>query len=72
MSRMRFSNVIALIFGRPCRLAPYGLEFIPTEELMRRQGITGPQGPDLWKDCPWAGDDEESKAFRRAIEEHCW
>jgi hypothetical protein len=55
-----------------CRPEFDGVEFIPTEELMRRQGISGPQGLEFWKQCPWAGDDEESRAFRRAIEEHCW
>jgi hypothetical protein len=49
-----------------------GPDFVSLEELMRQQGITGPQGLQFWLDSPYAGDDEEVKAWRRVIEEHCW
>jgi hypothetical protein len=50
----------------------YSFDSIPTEELMRQQGITGPQGLDFLKDNPWGGDDDEAVEFRRIIEEECW
>jgi hypothetical protein len=65
---MRLRGLLDL-FRRRRSEPVYAFDAIPTEELMRQQGITGPQGLDFWKDCPWGGDDEEAVEFRRIIEE---
>ncbi len=67
---MRFTKLIGLLPHRR-RFPEYNeIEPMPIEELMRRQGVSGVQGPEFWKQCPWAGDDEVSTAIRRAIELH--
>jgi hypothetical protein len=66
---MRFRTPLDLLCNRRRRRPSYPWDAIPTEELMRQQGITGPQGLEIWKQCPWGGDDEEAIRFRRIIEE---
>ncbi len=66
---MRFRRLLDRICCRHRRRPFYSFDGIPTEVLMRQQGIAGPQGLEIWKQCPWAGDDEEAVRFRRIIEE---
>jgi hypothetical protein len=49
----------------------YDSELPSLEQLMREQGIAGPQGPALWQSYP-RGTREEEDAFYRAIVEECW
>lgn len=69
---MRFRALLDLLHHRRRRRPYYPWDAIPTEELMRQQGITGPQGLELWENSPWGGDDPEAVEFRRIIEEECW
>lgn len=49
----------------------YTGELPSVEQLMREQGISGPQGRALWESYP-QGTPEEEDAFYRAIREECW
>ena len=31
--------------------------------------VPAPESREFWRQCPWAGDDEESVRFRRVMEE---
>jgi hypothetical protein len=42
---------------------------IATDELGRTTILPAPESLDFWRQCPWAGDDEESVRFRRIMEE---
>lgn len=49
----------------------YNSELPSLEQLMREQGISGPQGRALWESYP-QGTPEEEDAFYRVIREECW
>lgn len=49
----------------------YKSELPSLEELMREQGISGPQGRALWESYP-QGTPEEEEAFYRVMLEECW
>lgn len=42
---------------------------IATDEFGRTTILPAPESLDFWRQCPWAGDDEESVRFRRIMEE---
>ena len=49
----------------------YPDEFPSLEQLMREQGIDGPQGRALWESYV-PGTPEEEEAFYQAIVAECW
>lgn len=51
--------------------ARYPDEFPSLEQLMREQGIDGPQGRELWESYE-PGTPEEEDAFYQAIVAECW
>ena len=51
--------------------ARYPDEFPSLEQLMREQGIDGPQGRALWESYV-PGTPEEEEAFYQAIVAECW
>lgn len=42
---------------------------VATDERGRVRVMPAPESVEFWRQCPWAGEDEESVTFRRVMEE---
>jgi hypothetical protein len=60
-------NLLRSLTSRPRRgVGPTVL--IGTDEHGRTVILPAPESLEFWRQCPWAGDDEESVRFRRIME----
>jgi hypothetical protein len=69
MKRMAaLRHLSRLLVGRRSRIAGPRV-IVATDEQGRVTVMPAPESVEFWRQCPWAGDDEESVAFRRVMEQ---